>query len=598
MKKRFIAIAVVLLSTTLAVVGQEPPPGFGRGGPPGFRGSGGPGGFGAGGPMGGQELKLLKEFDANDDGWLNTKERAAAREAIPTREDRQGRGGPPGRGPGRGFGGGDREPPRPGPSVSPEDVASYSDEPLYESTVLRTLFLEFENDDWEKELEAFKSTDVEVPAKLTVDGKTYANVGVSFRGASSYGHVPTGYKRSLNLSLDLADEEQRLYGYKNLNLLNCNGDPSLMSTVLYSHIARQFIPAPKANFAKVVINGESWGVFANVQQFDKTFIAENYDGSKGTRWKVSGSPRGDGGLRYLGEDIEEYKSRFEMKSNDGDKAWKALIELCRVLNKTPLEDLEAALEPILDIDGVLRFLALDVALVNSDGYWTRASDYSIFREKDGKFHVIPHDMNEGFRGGGGPGRGPGGPGRGAGRPGVFGPPRGFDPPPESARPDAQGPRDPQPGDLQADGRASGRFGPRPSRSGPGGRGPGGRGGPGGAGGPGGGGVELDPLVSIDNPRMPLRSRLLAVPKLRAKYLAYVREIAKKSLDWKNLGPVVAQHRKLIEHEVKVDTRKLESFEAFANATAPEADGESQGRSMPLRSFADQRRKYLIEFKEK
>ena len=34
--------------------------------------------------------------------------------------------------------------------------------------VLRTLFLEFESADWEKELADFYHTDVEVPAKLTV----------------------------------------------------------------------------------------------------------------------------------------------------------------------------------------------------------------------------------------------------------------------------------------------------------------------------------------------------------------------------------------------------------------------------------------------
>ena len=38
-----------------------------------------------------------------------------------------------------------------------------------------------------KKLEDFHGTDVDVPAKLTVDGKTYPDVGVHFRGMSSYG---------------------------------------------------------------------------------------------------------------------------------------------------------------------------------------------------------------------------------------------------------------------------------------------------------------------------------------------------------------------------------------------------------------------------
>ena len=71
--------------------------------------------------------------------------------------------------------------------------------------MLRTLFLDFENADWEQELQDFHGTDVDVPATLTVDGKKYPNVGVHFRGMSSYMGVGAGSKRSLNLSLDMAD---------------------------------------------------------------------------------------------------------------------------------------------------------------------------------------------------------------------------------------------------------------------------------------------------------------------------------------------------------------------------------------------------------
>lgn len=48
------------------------------------------------------------------------------------------------------------------------------------------------------------------------------------------------------------------------------------------------------------------------------------------------------------------------------------------------------------MDGALRFLALDNALVNNDGYWVRASDYNIYLNPTGRIHVIPHDTNETF----------------------------------------------------------------------------------------------------------------------------------------------------------------------------------------------------------
>ena len=117
------------------------------------------------------------------------------------------------------FGGGGGTP-RPGRKLTPADVRAYGDAALYDLTTLRTIFLQFESNDWESELEAFHNTDVEVPATMTVDGKTYKDVGVHFRGESSYMMTPAGFKRSLNVSIDFAHEAQHLGGFHTLNLLN------------------------------------------------------------------------------------------------------------------------------------------------------------------------------------------------------------------------------------------------------------------------------------------------------------------------------------------------------------------------------------------
>jgi spore coat protein CotH len=164
--------------------------------------------------------------------------------------------------------------------------------------------------------------------------------------------------------------------------------------VLYLQAAREYLAAPHANFVRVVINGESWGIYVSAQQFNKDFVRDFYGTTAGARWKVPGSPMGRGGLEYLGEDPAPYKRIYEIKSKDDPASWQALIELTRVLNQTPADQLESALAPILDVDGALEFLALEVVLANADGYWTRASDYSLYRGTDGRFRVIPHDANE------------------------------------------------------------------------------------------------------------------------------------------------------------------------------------------------------------
>ena len=293
----------------------------------------------------------------------------------------------------------------------------FGDEPLYDPDVLRTIFLEFENADWEDELAAFYNTDVEVPAVATVDGRTYPDVGVHFRGASSFMMVPEGSKRSFNLSFDFVNDGQRLLGYRTLNLLNVNSDPTFVRAVFYSHAARQYLPAPKMNYVRVVVNGENWGVYVSAEQFNTDFTRDWFGATAGARWQVPGSPNGRGGMEYLGDDADAYRGIFDIRSRDREASWADLIDMFRVLNQTPADQLERDLGPLLDLDGVLRFLALEVAFVNSDGYWTRASDYSIYQDERGQFHVVPHDVNEAMAEGGilGFGRGRRGGGGAAGQ---------------------------------------------------------------------------------------------------------------------------------------------------------------------------------------
>ena len=323
------------------------------------------------------------QFDRNGDGWLNAEERATARAAI--------NGGQPVRGRATG-----RVTPKPA-TVAPESVRTYHDEPLYAQGVLRTLFLDFAEGDWEQELIDFYRTDIDVPATLRVDGRTYHDVGVHFRGQTSFMMVPAGYKHSMDIDLDLVDGKQSLLGYRKLELLNAAADPTLLRNALYMHVMRQYLPAPQVNYMKVVINGEYWGVYVSEEHLTREFTQRAVGTADSLRWKVPGSPRGRGGLEYLGEDPAAYRGIYDIKSADKKASWQALINLCRVLNQTPPAQLQAALAPLLDIEGALRFLAVEKALINNDGYWTRASDYSLFTDAQGRFHVAPHDANETLR---------------------------------------------------------------------------------------------------------------------------------------------------------------------------------------------------------
>jgi len=338
---------------------------------------------GPGGGPGQQNRQVVSQFDADKDGHLNAEERAAARQSL-------------GMVAGGRFGGRfgvNRPTPSAGIHLTPSEVQSYPNAPIYDPATLRTFFIQFENEDWEAEMVAFNNTDVDVPATVTVDGRVYRDVGVHFRGNSSFG-VGNGYKRSLNLAFDFVHTDQAIGGYRTLNFLNANTDPTLMRTVVSMHIARQYIAAPKTNFVRVVINGENWGIYENAQQFNKEFVKDHFGTTKGTRWKIPQGGGTGGGFSYQGDDASRYNRTFQIKSKDDAEAWTALIDLAKTLNTTPVESLEAALASRLDIDAYLRFLALDNVMISGDAFFQRVADYSLYRHPDGRFHFIFHDTNE------------------------------------------------------------------------------------------------------------------------------------------------------------------------------------------------------------
>lgn len=573
------------------------------------RGPGGPGGGPGGRSVEERETILVPEFDKDGDGVLNAEERKKAREHV--KANPRPRGGRRG-GRGRGPGGGSSEPAKPGAKLTQKDVSFHPDSGFYDTDVIQTIFLEFQSEDWEEEMADFYRSDVVVPAKLTIDGKTLEHpVGMGFRGNSSFFSVSKGSKRSFAVSIDAYDEDQRLKGYRTLNLLNGHADPSWIREALFSKVISPYIAMYKVNYVRVVINGENWGLYINSQQFNKDFLEENYGTKKGVRWKVPAMA--DGGFRYSGDEVAEYKRGYQLKTGKaGEEAWTRLIELCKTLHDATPETAMETLSPILDVDEALWFLAVDNVFQDADGYLSRASDFVFYQDPDGRFHVLPYDSNETFRaaGGGGPGRGrgpggrrgPGGfdPRRDRDRPGE-GRPGGERPRPEGrsregrleGRPEGRPDRERRPEGRESERRDDRRPEGRPEREGDRPRGERPDRGPGG----GGGGEPFgrDPLTGANDEQLPLAKALLSVPALRARYLHHVRVLMEDWLVWEKIEPAAKKLRQLISEDVTKDTKKLYATANFEKSLTEEVS--SGRRPLPsLKAFVEGRAKFLKEHK--
>ncbi len=267
---------------------------------------------------------------------------------------------------------------------------------LYNDSKLREFRLYFSQPDFWTQLKNNKQSGKNIPALLIVDGDSFPNVGVRFKGNTSYSMVKNSEKFSFNITMDDSNPNQELKGYSTINLNNCFEDPSMMREFVYLHQIRQHVPAAKACYVKLFINDVSWGIYPNVQQINKTFAKEWWFNNNGIMWRAdvppggAGGPGGGGGgwgdgtagLNYLGADTSLYKKYYTLKYSEQSTPWNKLLTVCDILNNTPLTELESKIKSVLDLDRTLWFLASEIAFSDDDSYVYKGKmDYYLYYDQ-------------------------------------------------------------------------------------------------------------------------------------------------------------------------------------------------------------------------
>lgn len=84
-----------------------------------------------------------------------------------------------------------------------------------------------------------------------------------------------------------------------------------------------------------------------------------------------------------------------LKTNESYQNHTALFHFLEVLNRTPDETFPQEIEKVLDVDQVLRYLAVSTLIVHLDNYTGMGHNYYLY-EINGRFTILPWDLNMGF----------------------------------------------------------------------------------------------------------------------------------------------------------------------------------------------------------
>ncbi len=239
-------------------------------------------------------------------------------------------------------------------------------------------------------LEADRFAGVYVPATFLSLGTEVVNVGVRYKGNSSLARA--GNKPSIKIKFNQYTPDQRFLGLTKVNLNNTVLDPSMQREMLAYELFRDFgVPAPRANYAKLYVNDEYYGLYVNVEQIDKRALKRLFGDNEGNLYKqYSGAS-----LEYKGPSAASYDDgSYRKKTNEIENDWSDLIALTLLLDSDDSAALQAQLPQLMDVPAYLRWLAVNTYLSHIDAYTGFANNFYLYQDLlTSKFVYIPWDLD-------------------------------------------------------------------------------------------------------------------------------------------------------------------------------------------------------------
>lgn len=270
---------------------------------------------------------------------------------------------------------------------------------FYDINTIQEIKINFYQSNWQFLLDSLKDEPGQpyllVPS-VEINGQAFDSVGVKYKGYSSYD--PDNLKNPLHIELNHVKKGQNYLGVKDIKLSNVFEDPTFTREILSYEILQKYMNEPLANYAKIWLDGEYWGVYVNVESINKPFLRKHFhtDGDnpffKCNPVDVLGT-NGHSDLKYDEDhpDSAYYYPRYELKSDYG---WAQLLALMDTLTNYPNK-----VDRVIDVDRALWMLAFNNVVVNLDSYTgVFAQNYYLYQDKNDRWLPVVWDLNLSFGG--------------------------------------------------------------------------------------------------------------------------------------------------------------------------------------------------------
>lgn len=292
---------------------------------------------------------------------------------------------------------------------------------LFDSSVVHTISVDFDQDDYDAMIDTFTSTGDKdwISATVTIDGTTYENVGLRLKGNSSLFGLTAETSGNpedlpwlirLNKFVDGEDHQD----YEDIVIRSNSTETAMNEAVAQELLALTGLAAQSPIAAAFTVNGGETELRLAVENPDEEWYEDNFSDEDGLLYKADS----EGDYSYRGDDAEAYTDVFDQDVGDDDMV--PLIDFLDFINNSDDATFAAELGDELDVEAFATYLAFQDLIGNADDINGRGNNsYLQYDTTTEQFTVVSWDLNLAFDtanvGGGGQG-GAGGGGRPVGPP--------------------------------------------------------------------------------------------------------------------------------------------------------------------------------------
>ena len=239
-----------------------------------------------------------------------------------------------------------------------------------------------------------------VRANAILAGEAFENVGLRYKGNSSFSTARGIPKKSFKIDLNRFVKRQKFLGLTKLNLNNNVLDPSQIREALAYRLWRKLeLPGSRTAFARVTLtvpgrhDKKLLGLYVVVEQVNGPFLKERFGTDKGLLLK----PERSLSMPYLGEAFAEYERVYVPKSDAKPRLAKRLVEFTRLVSQAEDAAFATEIGGFVHLGQLARFTAAHTVLSHLDSFLLRGHNYYLYLPKaDGEFAFLPWDVNSTF----------------------------------------------------------------------------------------------------------------------------------------------------------------------------------------------------------